>query len=94
MSGQRPILVVDDDNALREALIEQLELDGEFAPQAADCLAAAEAVLAKTTRFDAVLLDVGLPDGDGRDFCRKLRERGIKAPIIMLTRCSPASKAI
>ena len=85
MSGQRPILVVDDDTALRTALIEQLELDGEFAPQEADCLAAAEAVLANGTRFDAVLLDVGLPDGDGRDFCRKLRERGVKAPVIMLT---------
>jgi len=94
MSGQRPILVVDDDNALREALIEQLELDGEFAPQAADCLAAAEAVLAKTTRFDAVLLDVGLPDGDGRDFCRKLRERGIKAPIIMLTASAEESDVV
>ena len=85
MSGQRPILVVDDDEALRTALIEQLELDGEFAPQAADCLAAAETVLGNGARFDAVILDVGLPDGDGRDFCRKLRENGLKAPVIMLT---------
>jgi DNA-binding response OmpR family regulator len=85
MSGQRPILVVDDDTPLRTALIEQLELEGEFAPQEADCLAAAEAVLDTGVRFDAVILDVGLPDGDGRDFCRKLRERGLKAPVIMLT---------
>jgi DNA-binding response OmpR family regulator len=85
MSAQRPILVVDDDTPLRTALIEQLELDGEFAPQEADCLAAAEAVLDTGVRFDAVILDVGLPDGDGRDFCRKLRERGLKAPVIMLT---------
>ncbi len=85
MSGQRPILVVDDDTALRSALIEQLELDGEFAPTGADCLEAADKILETGAHFDAVLLDVGLPDGDGRDFCRRLRERGIKAPIIMLT---------
>lgn len=94
MSGQRPILVVDDDTALRTALIEQLEQDGEFAPEEADCLAAAEAVLAKGGRFDAVLLDVGLPDGDGRDFCRKLRERGVKVPIIMLTASAEESDIV
>lgn len=85
MSGQRPILVVDDDTALRTALVEQLELDGEFAPQEADCLTAAQTVIDTGVRFDAVILDVGLPDGDGRDFCRKLREQGLKAPVIMLT---------
>ncbi|MCB5945231.1 response regulator transcription factor [Acidocella sp. KAb 2-4] len=86
MSGQRPILVVDDDDALRTALIEQLELDGEFAPDQANCLAAAEAKLdGAGARYDALLLDVSLPDGDGRDFCRRLRDRGVKAPIIMLT---------
>jgi DNA-binding response OmpR family regulator len=94
MTGQRPILVVDDDTALRTALIEQLELDGEFAPQEADCLAAAEAVLDTGVRFDAVLLDVGLPDGDGRDFCRKLRERGVKAPVIMLTASAEESDVV
>jgi DNA-binding response OmpR family regulator len=94
MSGQRPILVVDDDTALRTALIEQLELDGEFAPQEADCLAAAAAVLDTGVRFDAVLLDVGLPDGDGRDFCRKLREQGLKAPVIMLTASAEESDVV
>ena len=85
MSGQRPLLVIDDDDALRTALIEQLELEGEFAPDEADCLAMAEKKLAAGKSYDAVILDVGLPDGDGRDFCRKLRERGLKMPIIMLT---------
>ncbi|WP_297492933.1 response regulator transcription factor [Acidocella sp.] len=94
MTGQRPILVVDDDTALRMALIEQLELEGEFAPQQADCLAAAEVILDTGARFDAVLLDVGLPDGDGRDFCRKLRERGVKAPIIMLTASAEESDVV
>jgi DNA-binding response OmpR family regulator len=86
MTSQHPILVVDDDNALRSALIEQLLQDGEFLPTEADCLTAAEVVLARPNiRFDAILLDVSLPDGDGRDFCKKLRKQGIKTPIIMLT---------
>jgi DNA-binding response OmpR family regulator len=86
MATQRPILVVDDDTALRTALIEQLMQDGEFAPEEAASLAEAETRLtAKGAHFDAVLLDVSLPDGDGRDFCRKLRQRGLKTPIIMLT---------
>jgi DNA-binding response OmpR family regulator len=36
-------------------------------------------------RYDAVILDVGLPDGDGRDLCQRLRRHGVKVPIIMLT---------
>jgi DNA-binding response OmpR family regulator len=94
MTAQRPILVVDDDTALRTALIEQLGMDGEFAPHEADCLAAAEKLLDTGARFDAVLLDVGLPDGDGRDFCRKMRERGIKAPVIMLTASAEESDVV
>lgn len=85
MTAQRPILVVDDDDTLRGALVEQLEVNGEFAPDQASSLAAAEVMLSNGKRYEALLLDVGLPDGDGRDFCRSLRERGIKAPIIMLT---------
>jgi DNA-binding response OmpR family regulator len=86
MASQHPILVVDDDNALRSALIEQLIQDGEFDPTEATTLAEAEALMAKDhSRFDALLLDVSLPDGDGRDFCKKLRKQGVKVPIIMLT---------
>jgi DNA-binding response OmpR family regulator len=86
MASPNPILVVDDDHALRSALIEQLVAGGEFAPTEAASLAEAEARLEVAgARFDAVLLDVGLPDGDGRDFCKKLRQRGMKTPIIMLT---------
>jgi DNA-binding response OmpR family regulator len=86
MIAQHPILVVDDDLALRTALIEQLLKDGEFAPTECGTLAEAELTLAKSNvRFDALLLDVSLPDGDGRDFCKKLRKQGMKTPIIMLT---------
>lgn len=86
MASRHPILVVDDDTALRSALVEQLLQDGEFEPTQASSLAEAdERLTVVNARFDAILLDVGLPDGDGRDFCRSLRDRGIKSPIIMLT---------
>ena len=86
MSSQHPILVVDDDTALRTALVEQLLHDGEFVPTEAENLAEAQTIISQAdSRFDAILLDVGLPDGDGRDFCKLLRTQGIKVPIIMLT---------
>ena len=86
MASQHPILVVDDDAALRVALIEQLVQDGEFLPTEAATLAEAESKLTgANARFDAVLLDIGLPDGDGCDFCRRLRSQGVRTPIIMLT---------
>ena len=86
MAGERPILIVDDDRALRDTLVEQLTLDGEFSATQAASVAEAEAALAsQNARFDAILLDVSLPDGDGRDLCVKLRKQGVKVPIIMLT---------
>ncbi|HQT66609.1 MAG: DNA-binding response regulator [Rhodospirillales bacterium 20-60-12] len=86
MTTQHPILVVDDDVALRTILVEQLTLDGEFTATEASSLAEADALIAQPDfRFDALILDVGLPDGDGRSFCAKLRKAGIKVPIIMLT---------
>lgn len=86
MSGERPILVVDDDHALRATLVEQLTIDGEFSVvEAATLREAEERLAAKDARFDAVILDVGLPDGDGRDYCARLRRQGLKVPIIMLT---------
>lgn len=86
MAGERPILIVDDDRALRVTLVEQLTIDGEFSAMEAASVAEAEAVIAsKEARFDAIILDVGLPDGDGRDLCVKLRQQGVKVPIIILT---------
>ena len=86
MAGERPILIVDDDHVLRVMLAEQLSVDGEFVAYEADCAAEAEAqVTGGAVRYDAVILDVGLPDGDGRDLCSRLRRHGVKVPIIMLT---------
>jgi DNA-binding response OmpR family regulator len=86
MSTPRPILIIEDDAALRATLAEQLTLDGSFAADQAESAAEAEAKLAgEGARFDAILLDVGLPDGDGRDLCAKLRRDGLRMPVIMLT---------
>src|SRR5688500_2480003 len=82
----RPILIVDDDDALRSTLMEQLASEGGFAPVEAATIAEAEARLtAEDARFDTVLLDIGLPDGDGRDLGVRLRRGGQRMPIIMLT---------
>ncbi len=84
MRAGRRILIVDDDNALRKSLVEQLELNEEFVT--VECATAAAAVTAvERQRFDAILLDVGLPDMDGRELCRRLRGAGVQAPIVMLT---------
>ena len=72
MAGERPILIVDDDLSLRETLVEQLQIDGEFSADEAGTIGEAETkVTARDARFDAVILDVGLPDGDGRDSVRQ-----------------------
>ena len=83
MTGKR-ILMVDDDDALRASLAEQLQLHEEFETVSAGT--AAEALeIVKTGYFDVVLLDVGLPNMDGRECCRLMRRSGMKAPVIMLT---------
>ena len=84
MANARKILVVDDDAELRNTLVEQLALQEEFETDTADT---AQAALqhAKNGHIDLVLMDVGLPDMDGREVVRVLRKNGFKAPVIMLT---------
>jgi DNA-binding response OmpR family regulator len=83
-STGKKVLLVDDDVDLRQSLSEQLQLHEEFATvEAGDGKEALERV--KGEYFDAILLDVGLPDTDGRDLCRIMRRNGVKSPIIMLT---------
>ncbi|HEX9648758.1 MAG TPA: response regulator transcription factor [Alphaproteobacteria bacterium] len=81
---QKRILLVEDDETLRQSLSEQLQLHEEFETVEADSGASALSA-AKGQRFDLVLLDIGLPDMDGREVCRLMRRGGIKTPIVMLT---------
>jgi DNA-binding response OmpR family regulator len=84
MPSTRKILIVDDDSELRDALTEQLSLHEEFDAVAVENGTGAVQA-AKVEQIDLVIMDVGLPDIDGRDAVRILRKNGFKAPILMLT---------
>ncbi len=84
MSNLKKILLVDDDDDLREALSEQLVLTEDFDVFEADTGAHAMEK-AKEALYDLVILDVGLPDTDGRELCKRMRKQGVKCPIVMLT---------
>jgi len=84
MSTTKKILIVDDDDALRETLREQFSLHDEFVvTDVANATAGVKAV--KADHADLVLLDVNLPDMDGREACKIMRRNGYKGPILMLT---------
>ena len=84
MSVRKHILIVDDDDALREELTTQFSLFDEFDTVAVGT--ATEGVeQAKIGEFDAIVLDVDLPDMQGTDACQLMRKAGVAAPIIMLT---------
>jgi DNA-binding response OmpR family regulator len=84
MSNVRRILIVEDDSELREALVEQLALHEEFEAVAAEN-GTKGVQAAKTGQIDLVIMDVGLPDIDGREAVRMLRKGGFKSPILLLT---------
>ncbi len=84
MSNLKKILMVDDDEDLREALADQLILTEDFDVFEADD-GATGLDKAKEAIYDLVILDVGLPDMDGRELCRLMRKQGVKCPILMLT---------
>jgi DNA-binding response OmpR family regulator len=93
MAAGRKVLIVDDDIALRHSLAEQLQLHEEFlAAEAENGATALDAV--KGQHFDAILVDVGLPDMDGRELCRLMRRGGVRAPILMLTGADSDADAI
>ena len=80
----RTILLVDDDDDLREVLVDQLSLYEEFEVlQASSATKGVET--ARGAMIDLIVMDVGLPDMDGREAVKILRKGGFKAPIIMLT---------
>jgi DNA-binding response OmpR family regulator len=84
MPSAKQILLVDDDAMLRGSLAEQLATEGEYAPVEAGTSAEARE-LARDGLYEFMILDVGLPDGDGRNLCREFREQGVTCPIVLLT---------
>ena len=84
MSSIKKILMVDDEDDLREALADQLVMTDEF--DVFEAGTGAEGLKkAKEALYDLIILDVGLPDMDGRELCRLMRKQSVKSPIVMLT---------
>jgi two-component system response regulator MprA len=81
--GRMRVLIVDDDRALRDALRRALVLGGYETVS----VESGESALAEVARSepDAVVLDIGLPDIDGLEVCRRLRGSGNRVPVLMLT---------
>ena len=84
MTQIRKIAICDDDKDLRDALVEQLSLHDDLEvhlfENASQIIAAT-----KTNHFDLLIMDVGLPDMDGREAVNIMRKHDMKSPIIMLT---------
>ena len=84
MAQLKKVLLIDDDEDLRDALSEQLLMtEGFDVYEGASGAEALEKV--KQQSYDLLVLDVGLPDTDGRELCRLIRKQGVKCPILMLT---------
>lgn len=77
------VLVVDDDPEVREAVETALELEGHRVTTAIDGLAASKRL--GQAEFDAVVLDVLMPNMDGFEVCRRLRASGNRTPVLILT---------
>ena len=84
MASTKRVLLVDDDAMLRASLAEQLTAEGGYIPVEAGT-AAEGAARAREGLYEFMILDVGLPDGDGRKLCGELRRAGVTCPIILLT---------
>lgn len=80
----RTILIVDDDDDLRETLVEQLAMYEEF-DVLQESTATKGVTVARGGAIDLLIMDVGLPDMDGREAVKMLRKGGYRSPIIMLT---------
>ena len=80
----RTLLIVDDDDDLRSILVEQLQMHEEF-NVLQESTAKKGIETARNENVDLVIMDVGLPDLDGREAVKNLRQEGFRAPVIMLT---------
>ena len=93
MPMPKRVLLLDDDAMLRTSLAEQLSADGNYSVvEAANCAEARSR--AAEGLYEFMILDIGLPDGDGRALCRELRASGVSCPIILLTAAESDSDTI
>src|ERR1700759_5414229 len=93
MPSAKRVLLVDDDVMLRQSLAEQLASEDTYTIVEAGTVAEGRE-RAKEGLYEFMILDVSLPDGDGRQLCRSLRDSGITAPIILLTAADTDSDTI
>src|SRR5215470_18075876 len=77
------VLVIEDDAVLRRVLVQALDERG-YAAESADTGGAGLRRLTERT-YAAAVIDIGLPDADGRDVCHALRARGVSTPVLFLT---------
>ncbi len=77
------VLIVEDDPELQEVLCRGLREEGFHAEAASSGTALLERI--ERAAPDALVIDIGLPDADGRDLCQALRARGVQAPVLFLT---------
>lgn len=80
---QPRLLIVEDDSSLRDVLVRSLRAEGFAARGVASGRELLDRAVAAPP--DAFVIDIGLPDADGRDLCQALRARGIDAPVLFLT---------
>jgi two-component system, OmpR family, response regulator len=83
MSFDRSILIVEDDEELRLVVARGLREEGFSVESVATGAELLERI--DDTCPDALVIDIGLPDTDGRDLCQALRARGIQSPVLFLT---------
>jgi len=85
-------LLIEDNLKLSQAIMEQLRMDGHAVDHAATLAAAADCTA--VAKYDLILLDIMLPDGDGRSFLEGQRKRALSTPVIVLTARSEVSDRV
>ncbi len=82
-TGKTSLLYAEDDQSVREALVRALTFEGYDVHAVSDGAQALEALM--TTEPEVIVLDVMMPGVDGLAACRRIREKGIRTPVLMLT---------
>ena len=93
MSLKHRILLVDDDEMFTQTLCEQFEFHEELSVDVAGNASTA-LDMAANDQYDLIILDLELPDQDGRELCRAMRAKGLKTPIIILSGLSSDADTI